>query len=299
MGSQAHARHAQTPRNRASAPPLRALLHAGLQTSGSPHPVTAIAAGRASVTLHAIDDGDEWEWDPDERTGYFGVVFPVDDARGSIPCDDSAEQDPRAPILLRPCGGRARLRWTRGGAATVWLPTTTIGELGVDLALVQDRPALTTAALAARSYVTTVATTRPGLGVVEELVMERALIDMTAGVFFASGEHHVIAANRVSTFTRARLLFESRFSDAAFGVRGAAEELHLSERHLERLFRSQGMSPSSYLRSLRTDYAQVLLASRHETGMTMRIIADLSGFGSVRSLRRALSAWADDERATA
>lgn len=266
--------------------PVRAILREHLHMSRLPHPAAVVSPGRVSVTLHAVDNDDVWRWTGGDRFGYFGLVFPVDDAEASI--DDVDDAPRQSPVLLRH-GRTMALRWSRGAAATVWIPNDAIDDLGVDIDRVPERPALTTSALAGRSYVTTVARVRPTLSALEALVLERTLIDIAFALFVAAGEHEVVATTRVSTYLRVRLHFESRFTDPTFSVRSAASEVHVSERHIERMFASRGLSPSAYLRALRVDFARALLDTRTQTGMTMQAIASQSGFASARTLRRALA----------
>lgn len=266
--------------------PVRAILREHLHMSRLPHPAAVVSPGRVAITLHAVDDGDEWRWTGGDEFGHFGLVFPVDDAEVSI--DDIDLAPGQMPVLLRH-GRTMALRWRRGAAATVWIPNDAIDDLGVDIARVPERPALTTSALAGRSYVRTIASVRPSLSALEALVLERTLIDIAFALFVAAGERDVVATTRVSTYLRVRLHFESRFTDPDFSVRSAASEIHVSERHIERMFARRGSSPSAYLRSLRVDFARALLATRDETGMTMQAIAGQSGFASARSLRRALA----------
>ena len=275
---------ALTPVDRA---PIRALLRDHLRMSRIPHPAAVTSAGRAAVTLHAVDDDDEWTWSAAGDTGYLGIVFPVDDATAEIEGGSAADED-RAPLLLRH-GTPLRVRWARGAAATLWLPREALEDLGLDVDRVTSRPLLTTPALAARSYVTTVASMRPTLSVVEALVMERTLADIAFAVLFSSGEREVVSAARMSTFARVRLHFESRYTDPQFSVSAAASELHITSRHLLRLFEKRGTSPSAYLRSLRVEFARALLDVRGDSGMMVQRIARQSGFASVRTMRRALA----------
>lgn len=268
--------------------PLRALLRDHLRMSRIPHPAAVTSAGRVSITLHAVDHDDQWIWSDRGDTGYVGIVFPVDDAAAVVGARSDGDARDRSPIVLR--HGRAmHVWWTRGAAATLWLPCAALGDMGLDVERVSERPALTTAASAARSYVTTVASMRPSLSTVEAMVMERILLDISFALLFSAGEREVVAAARTSTFNRVRLHFESRFTDAQFSVSTAAAELHMSVRHLHRLFDKRDTSPSAYLRGLRVDFARALLDVRAESGMTVRHIARQSGFASERTMRRALS----------
>lgn len=268
--------------------PIRALLRDHLRMTRIPHPAAVTSAGRTAITLHAVDHGDQWLWSEEGDTGYIGIVFPVDDAGATVQGDAPREGADRAPIVLRH-GLPMRVAWTRGAAATLWLPGAALEDLGLDLERVACRPALTTAAMAARAYVRTIAGKRPSLSMVEAMVMERTLFDIAFALLFSAGEREVVAAARTSTFNRVRLLFESRFTDPRFCVASAAQELHMSSRHLHRLFEKRGTSPSSYLRSLRVDFARALLEVRADSGMTVQRIARQSGFASERTMRRALS----------
>lgn len=266
--------------------PVRAILRDRLRMSRLSHPAAVISPGRAAIALHAVDDGDEWRWSGGDEFGHFGLVFPIDDAEVGV--DDGDSPFSQTPVLLR-SGRTMTLRWRRGAAVTVWIPEDAIGDLGVDIARVPERPALTTSALAGRAYIATIASVRPSLSAVEALVLERTLIDIAFAMFVAAGEREVVARARVSTYLRVRLHFEARFTDPTFSVRSAASEIHVSERHIERLFARRGLAPSAYLRGLRIDFARALIATREETGMTMRAVASQSGFASARSLRRALA----------
>ncbi|WP_298871011.1 helix-turn-helix transcriptional regulator [uncultured Microbacterium sp.] len=268
--------------------PIRALLRDHLRMSRIPHPAGVTSAGRAAITLHAVDHGDLWLWSEAGDTGYIGIVFPVDEARAIVEGETPREGVDRTPVVLRH-GYPMRLVWSRGAAATLWLPRAAVEDLGLDVERVPSRPSVTTAALAARAYVTTVAGMRPALSMVEAMVMERTLFDIAFALFFSAGEREVVAAARTSTFNRVRLLFESRFTDPRFSVAAAAAELHVSSRHLHRLFEKRGTSPSTYLRSLRVDFARALLEVRADSGMTVQGIARQSGFASERTMRRALA----------
>lgn len=64
-----------------------------------------------------------------------------------------------------------------------------------------------------------------------------------------------------------------------------AEAVHLSVRHLTRVFRdTTGISLHEYQQRIRLDHAKRLLS---DTGHSVERIAELTGYGSARSLRRA------------
>lgn len=67
-------------------------------------------------------------------------------------------------------------------------------------------------------------------------------------------------------------------------VRALADEVHLSPRHLSRLFTEQlGLSPKSYLQQVRLAHAEQLL---REGGRTVDQVAEAVGYESARQLRR-------------
>lgn len=73
---------------------------------------------------------------------------------------------------------------------------------------------------------------------------------------------------------------------ADWSLENMAELVHVSPRHLTRLFREHAQTaPTEYLRLLRVAQAQALLA---DSRLPMERVAELSGFGSARDLRRVM-----------
>ncbi|GGP23519.1 GlxA family transcriptional regulator [Silvimonas iriomotensis] len=74
---------------------------------------------------------------------------------------------------------------------------------------------------------------------------------------------------------------------ADWSLETMAELVHVTPRHLTRLFREHAnVAPTTYLRLLRVAQAQSLLA---DSRLPMERVAELSGFGSARDLRRVLA----------
>ena len=74
---------------------------------------------------------------------------------------------------------------------------------------------------------------------------------------------------------------------AAWTLEAMAELVHVTPRHLSRLFREHAhVAPTEYLRLLRVAQAQSLLA---DSRLPMERVAELAGFGSARDLRRVLA----------
>ncbi|GGP27766.1 GlxA family transcriptional regulator [Silvimonas amylolytica] len=74
---------------------------------------------------------------------------------------------------------------------------------------------------------------------------------------------------------------------ADWSLETMAELVYVTPRHLTRLFREHAdVAPTAYLRLLRVARAQSLLADSH---LPMERVAELSGFGSARDLRRVLA----------
>ncbi|MBB5193087.1 transcriptional regulator GlxA family with amidase domain [Silvimonas terrae] len=74
---------------------------------------------------------------------------------------------------------------------------------------------------------------------------------------------------------------------ADWSLEAMAELVHVTPRHLSRLFREHAqVAPAEYLRLLRVAQAQALLA---DSRLPMERVAELSGFGSARDLRRVLA----------
>ncbi len=73
--------------------------------------------------------------------------------------------------------------------------------------------------------------------------------------------------------------------DQAWTLAELAESVHLSVRHLTRSFReATGISLHAYQQQIRLDHARRLL---QDSGHSVERVAEMSGYGSARSLRRA------------
>jgi AraC family transcriptional regulator of adaptative response / DNA-3-methyladenine glycosylase II len=90
---------------------------------------------------------------------------------------------------------------------------------------------------------------------------------------------------RADLVGRALRLIDDGLVDAS-GVRGLATRMHVTERHLHRLFVAElGAPPLSVARTRRLQLARRLL---RETGMPVTDVAFASGFGSVRQFNASL-----------
>lgn len=79
-----------------------------------------------------------------------------------------------------------------------------------------------------------------------------------------------------------------RHPEQRWSLEQLADTAHLSVRHLTRVFRdTTGISIHDYQRRISLDHARRLLA---ETGHSIERVAELSGFGTARTLRRAWQA---------
>ncbi|MBF4550080.1 AraC family transcriptional regulator [Pseudoclavibacter sp. VKM Ac-2888] len=101
-----------------------------------------------------------------------------------------------------------------------------------------------------------------------------------------------------SILERALRAIDDRAHDPAFGVAALCEVLHVSSTSLHRAFKNVEMSPGVYLRNVRTGLAVDVLTRQGSpiTESMLRMVAPGVGFGTSRSLRRALQANEEGRR---
>ncbi|PPG33878.1 hypothetical protein C5E10_08740 [Pseudoclavibacter sp. RFBG4] len=94
---------------------------------------------------------------------------------------------------------------------------------------------------------------------------------------------------RDSRLARAHLLIKENFQDPAFSIHVLARDLNISVSQLHRIFAHESNSVGALVRRLRVDRARMLLRSSDNTKSDRYRIAQESGFGSLRTMRRLLS----------
>jgi AraC-like DNA-binding protein len=106
-------------------------------------------------------------------------------------------------------------------------------------------------------------------------------------LLLALHEHGEITSvtEQASAYVVVRSLLERHFADPDLTVDRVARRLRVSRRYVENLFAREGHSPAAYLRALRVDHAQAMLAA--SATLTVTEAARLSGFNDAATFRRA------------
>ena len=87
---------------------------------------------------------------------------------------------------------------------------------------------------------------------------------------------------------RAYQLIEENYRDPNFSTRELARSLSVSVSQLHRIFAAEGRAAGATIRSMRAARARALLKVSEKSGSELLVIAQESGFRSVRTMRRLL-----------
>lgn len=119
--------------------------------------------------------------------------------------------------------------------------------------------------------------------------MDRLLQDMTAALALEHKASLPCAAREGDLYRRAIAVIEARKGDRRLTPAAIAETLNVSLRHLQREFTVHDDGVASALRRLRARAAWEMLADPRFASAPTSQVAELAGFGSVKSLKRALA----------
>jgi AraC-like DNA-binding protein len=118
--------------------------------------------------------------------------------------------------------------------------------------------------------------------------IERLLEEMTAGLALEHKAALPCPHGGRDLYAAAVALIETRKGDRRLTPASIAVSLNVSLRHLQREFSQRGDAVATAIRRLRTEYARELLRDPRFAAVTSSGIAELAGFGSAKSLHRAL-----------
>mgnify|MGYP001160613793 CR=1 FL=1 len=125
----------------------------------------------------------------------------------------------------------------------------------------------------------------------ERAPVERSVVEFAGGVFRGRlGQQADARSPHDALRDRARIVIGRRAGEAAFGPREVAEEVGISLRQLQAIFARAGSSPGAEIRLERTRIAHGILSDPGQDHLSLVQVSELSGFGSVDSMRRALEA---------
>lgn len=266
---------------------LRGALVAHLGPDATGHGLVSMQEYRtAVVSAHRVRTP-AWRWtaQPADRP-LTAVMFA---SEGGLALGET--QPARRTGVLLHNNHNALLRWTPDALATVvWLDTDSVIDTSVPPA--QHPVALPRTALAAGLHGFAESLVhRPEVQTrVSDYVVERLLVEMAYGVLLEHRETDAAGSHAVRPMHRARMLMLLNRADPDYGLQELARDLHVSTRHLQRLFAKEGTSPAAELRNLRAELALSLLRDPQYDALTTSQIATHAGFTNAAAMRRGLHA---------
>ena len=266
---------------------LRRALTAHLGPEATGHGLIGVQEYRtAVVSAHRVRTP-TWRWSaqPADRP-LTAVVFA---SEGGLALGETSPTR-RAGVLLHNTH-TALLRWTADALATVvWLDTDSVIDTSVPPAPQPVELSRTALATGLHGFAESIAQ-RPEVQTrVSDYVVERLLVEMAYGVLLEHRETDAAAFHAVRPMHRARMLMLLNRADPEYGLQELARDLHLSTRHLQRLFAKEGTSPAAELRNVRAELALSLLRDPQYDVLTTSQIATHAGFTNAAAMRRGLHA---------
>jgi len=245
------------------------------------------------VTSHVMESGAEWTWASaaGDDAAYAGIVFsqgamrlgPLEGERERVP-DDGA-------TFLHPARSHVLVAEASSAVACVWVPWSTLAEIEEGMCPPPSVVPSTMLSAGLRSFLATLLIHPAPPTRYTDYLVERTLVEMTFGTLVEAAGKGVDASREPRPIDRARSLVLVRREDPGFNVAELAAEMHMSTRHLQRLFAEEGSSPAEELRRSRVELAKELLNDPTYSPLSVEEIAVHAGFGTAAALRRAFSAF--------
>ncbi|MDR6867259.1 AraC-like DNA-binding protein [Microbacterium resistens] len=261
--------------------------------NGHENPVGARRFRSVLVTSHVLDAGMEWTWDPPELgdDAFAGLVF----AQGGLRLGASdGGLDPMVPDaghFLHPRRVHRLVGVESGPVACIWLPWSALVEIEDGVRSPSSVIAATPLSSGLRAFLTAILTQPAAPTQYTDYLVERSLVEMVFGVLIEVAAKGVATGREPRAIDRARSLMLIRREDPDFNIGELAAEMHMSTRHLQRLFAEEKSSPADELRRTRVELAKELLNDPTYAPLSVEEIALHSGFGTAAGLRRAFAAF--------
>lgn len=240
----------------------------------------------ATVSTHRLR-APGWRWTPASTdTGVTAVVFA---SEGGLAVGQAAPAR-RSGVMLHSTHD-TDVRSTPDALATVvWVDTEAVTDSS---APASPRPVMLPAtSLSAGLHAFAESLVRPAdvQTRVSDHIVERLLVEMVYGVLLERRETDTARHHAGRPMHRARMLMRLNRADPEYGLHELAQDLHVSTRHLQRLFANEGSSPANELRRLRAELALSLLRDPQYETLTTAQVAAHAGFTNAAALRRGLQA---------
>lgn len=258
---------------------------------GGRHPVAARRHRNVLATRYALDVRDEWEWSAQSQVddGIAGLAFA--DAPMMI-VSDLGEQVLAAGEIafLHPHRETKVEALALGLGVCVCVPWDALREIEDGVQPPEQIIASTPLTAGLVAFVTSLLTQQQPPTLYTDYLVERIVIEMTFGVLLESVPRTIVGARDARPINRARTLMLLRRAEPEFGIAALAQELHMSTRHVQRVFAAEGSSPAEELRRMRLDLARELLGDPDYDPLSIGEVAAHAGFKTAAAMRRAFAA---------
>lgn len=263
----------------------------GLLGQRGQNPLAARRHRGTLATRHAINDRTHWAWRAQSaaaREATVGIVF-ANVSLGATRDGVVAQAGVGEAVLLHPYLA-TEVTGSEGGVATcLWLPWDAVSEVEDGVQVPGHVLAQTPLTAGLRAFLATLLDAPAEPTPYTDYLMERLLAEMAFGVVLESVPMNVSAARPDRMIDRARSIMLLRRGEPEFGVSALAQEMHLSTRHVQRLFAAENSAPADELRSMRVELALEMLGDPSYDALSVGDIAVHSGFVTSAALRRAFA----------
>ena len=260
---------------------------------GGEAPLRARRFRRVLVTSHVLESGTEWRWTASGSgdAAYAGIAF----SQGATRLGSSTGEWERVPddgaMFLHLARSHVLLAEAPAAVACVWVPWSTLAEIEEGMCPPPSVVPSTMLSAGLRSFLATLLIHPAPPTRYTDYLVEQTLVEMTFGTLLEAAGRGLDADREPRPIDRARSLVLVRREDPTFNVAEFAAEMHMSTRHLQRLFAEEGSSPAEELRRSRVELAKELLNDPTYSPLSVEEIAVHAGFGTATALRRAFSAF--------
>ena len=242
------------------------------------------------ATSHRFGPGRTWDWQAQSREGdaLAGIVFSRNTSHWEVPADSGALVE--TTYFLHPFRPAELVSEFTGVSVCIWLPWQALVEVDTGLPSIPFHIPASPLVAGLRAFIASLFLTASRPTMYSDFLIEQAVTEMAFGVVVeasASGTHEQRPPRPID---RARSIMMIRRHDPALSASEIAEELHLSERQLQRIFAVEGTSPARELRTLRVELARTLLADPAMGPLSLHEIATHAGFTNTAAMRRAFAA---------
>lgn len=258
---------------------------------GSTHPVAIRRYRSVLATEHVVETGDTWEWgrQPHGSEAIAALVFAESPLRivselgeSVLSAGEVAFMHPHRQTTIE------SLRSSSG--ISVCVPWEALREVEDGVQPPGQIISATPLTAGLMAFVTALLNQQETPTVYTDYLVERAIVEMSFGMLLESAPKSVVGTRDVRVIDRARSLMLLHRADPDFGVAALATHLHMSTRHVQRLFAAEGSSPADELRGMRLDLAREMLGDSDYDTLSVGEIAAHAGFGTAAAMRRAFVA---------